>query len=133
MAELELVNNSPKYWSFIRNLRNMDNVRHGFIQQEEIDEISHATYMLQYNNNFWICLDNDEPIGYVGIIDNDIRVATHPKFQGLGVGAFMINEIMKHNPRVVAKVKLDNEASLRLFEKCGFKKKYYLLEGEDET
>ena len=128
MADLKLTNNSPKYWEFIRNLRNMDNVRQGFIQQEEIDEISHATYMLQYNNNFWICLDNEEPIGYVGIIDNDIRVATHPKFQGLGVGAFMINEVMKYNPSAVAKVKLDNAASLRLFESCGFTKKYYLLE-----
>ena len=27
--------------------------------------------------------------------------------------------------------KLDNEASIRLFESCGFKKKYYLLERED--
>ena len=89
--------------------------------------------MLQYNNNFWICLDNDAPMGYVGVIDNDIRVATHPDIQGLGVGAFMINEIMKICPDAAAKVKLDNEASLRLFEKCGFKKRYYLLEREDEA
>ena len=133
MADLKLVRNSPKYWEFIRTLRNMDSVRQGFIQQEEIDKIAHATYMLQYNNNFWICLDNDAPMGYVGVIDNDIRVATHPDFQGLGVGAFMINEIMKICPDAAAKVKLDNEASLRLFEKCGFKKRYYLLEREDEA
>ena len=37
-------------------------------------------------------------------------------------------EITKINPFAHAKVKLDNEASLRLFEKCGFKKKFYLLE-----
>jgi RimJ/RimL family protein N-acetyltransferase len=42
----------------------------------------------------------------------------------------MINEIMKLHPDAFAKVKLDNEASLRLFEKCGFKKRYYLLERE---
>ena len=128
MAKLKLVPNSPKYWEFIRNLRNTDTVRQGFIQQEEINEISHATYMLQYNNNFWICLDSAEPIGYVGVIDDDIRVATHPKFQGLGAGS-----LMKIKPDAIAKVKLDNEASLKLFEKCGFKKKYYLLEREDET
>ena len=30
----------------------------------------------------------------------------------------------------IAKVKIDNEASLRLFEACGFKKAYYILERE---
>jgi len=131
MAELRLVQNNPQYWEFIRELRNMDNVRQGFIQQEEIDEISHATYMLQYNNNFWICLDNQKPVGYVGVIDNDIRVATHPDAQGKGAGSFMINEVMKLNPLAYAKVKLENEASIKLFERCGFKKKYYLMEKED--
>ena len=106
----------------------MDGVRQGFVQQNEIDSIEQARYMLKYNSNFWICLDNKTPAGYVGIIDNDIRVATHPDFQGQGIGTFMIDEIMKINPFAYAKVKLDNEASIKLFERCGFKKKYYLLE-----
>jgi L-amino acid N-acyltransferase YncA len=38
---------------------------------------------------------------------------------------------MNVHPYAVAKVKLDNNASLKLFEKCGFKKKYYLLEREN--
>ena len=42
----------------------------------------------------------------------------------------MINELMKKHPEAIAKVKLDNEASIGLFEKAGFKKKYYLLEKE---
>ena len=128
MGKLKLVKNDPKYWEFIRKLRNMDGVRQGFVQQKEIDPVEQARYMLKHNNNFWICLDNKAPAGYIGIIDNDIRVATHPDFQGQGIGTFMINEIMKINPFAHAKVKLENEASLRLFEKCGFKKKYYLLE-----
>ena len=49
--------------------------------------------MLQHNNNYYICLDNEEFMGYVGVIDNDIRVATHPDFQGKGVGSFMIDEV----------------------------------------
>ena len=127
---MELVENSPKYWEFIRNLRNMKGVRDGFIQQNEITTVDHAAFMLQYNNNYYICLDNEEFMGYVGVIDNDIRVATHPDFQGKGVGSFMIDEVMKLHPEAFAKIKLDNKASIRLFEKCGFKKKYYLLERE---
>jgi len=126
MTTLELVKNSPKYWNFIRELRNR--VKEGFIQQKHITEIQQAEHMLKYNNNYWVCLADEKPVGYVGVIDDDIRIATHPEHQGHGVGYFMINEIMKLFPNAAAKVKLDNEASLRLFEKCGFKKRFYLLE-----
>jgi L-amino acid N-acyltransferase YncA len=40
----------------------------------------------------------------------------------------MINELMSRHPNAAAKVKVDNEASLRLFERCGFEKRFYLLE-----
>jgi len=123
---MELVKNSPRHWGFIRKLRN--SARKGFIQQEHITEIQQAEHMLKYNNNYWVCVVDEKPVGYVGVIDNDIRVATHPEHQGHGVGSFMINEIMNLFPDAVAKVKLDNEASLKLFEKCGFKKRFYLLE-----
>ena len=66
---------------------------------------------------------------YVWLMD-DIRVATHPDFQGKGVGKFMIESLMEAHPLSFAKVKIDNEASLGLFESCGFKRKYYILERE---
>jgi len=40
---------------------------------------------------------------------------------------------MKLDPQAYAKVKVGNEASLRLFEKCGFTKQYYILEKNNET
>ena len=125
---MELVKNGPKFWEFIRNLRNMEGVKEGFVQQENIDKIQHAEYMLQYNNHYWVCIVDRKAAGYVGVIDDDIRVATHPDYQGKGVGSFMINQVMKMCPTAYAKVKLDNTPSIRLFERCGFKKKYYLLE-----
>jgi RimJ/RimL family protein N-acetyltransferase len=130
MAEYRLINNNPSYWEFIRKLRTMEGVREGFISQVEISPVEQATYMLKYNSNFWICLDGSNPVGYVGVIDDDIRVATHPDYQGKGAATFMINEIMKLVPTAIAKIKLDNEASIKLFERCGFKKKYYILEKE---
>ena len=42
----------------------------------------------------------------------------------------MINKLMKRHPSAFAKVKIENEASMNLFEACGFKKKYYILEKE---
>ena len=132
MVNRTLVKNDPQYWEFIRKLRNMDGVRQGFVNQQEIKPVEQARYMLKHNDDYWICLVDEKPVGYVGIIDDDIRVATHPDFQGKGVGAFMIDEVMKTNPFAHARVKLDNDASLKLFEKCGFKKKFYLLEKQYE-
>ena len=127
---MQLIENDPKYWEFIRNLRNMKGVKEVFIHQDEISPLQHARYMLQYNNNYYVCLIDNQPAGYVGVIDDDIRVATHPNYQGQGVGSFMITQLMARHPTAYAKVKLDNEASIKLFERCGFKKKYYLMEKE---
>ena len=125
---MELVKNNYTYWEFIRNLRNLEGVREGFIQQEIITQEQQQAYMSQYNDYFYICLYKGEPAGYIGVIDDDIRVATHPDYQGKGIGSFMVKEIKKIQPSSVAKVKVDNKASLGLFKKCGFKIKFYLLE-----
>jgi RimJ/RimL family protein N-acetyltransferase len=130
MAKYRLVKNEKKYWEFIRNLRTMKGVAEGFIAQRDITPKQQEKYMLKYNDCFYICLNEHEPVGYVGIIDDDIRVATHPSYQGKGVGTYMINEIINLNPTAIAKVKVDNQASLKLFESCGFKRKYYILEKE---
>ena len=54
-------------------------------------------------------------------------MCTHPDFQGKGVGKFMINKCIEIWSTAFAKVKVNNEASLKLFESCGFTKKYYYL------
>jgi len=84
--------------------------------------------MQSFGDSFYICLDKGTPIGYIGVINRDIRVATHPDYQGKGVASFMVNEVMKAHPDAFAKVKINNEASLRLFESCGFKRRYFILE-----
>lgn len=126
---LKLVGCEKKYWDFILDLRNC--LRDGFIKQEVINTSDHYKFMESHNNEYFVALEDGNPVGWVGQIDDDIRVATHPDHQSKGVGKFMINELMKIHPKSSAKIKLDNEASIRLFESCGFKKKYYLLERED--
>lgn len=128
MEKYKLVKNAEEYWEFIRRLRNLDSIKIGFIKQENISSDEQREYMKENGHNFWICLDGLEPVGYVGIINDDIRVATHPDHQKKGIGAFMINEIMQKFPNAYAKIKLENEASIKLFEHCGFVKKYFILE-----
>lgn len=126
---LELVECERKYWDFILELRN--SLREGFIQQGTIKLIDHYRYMETYSCDYYVALEDGTPVGWVGEINKDIRVATHPDHQKKGVAKFMINELMKLKPNSYAKVKLDNNASVKLFESCGFKKKYFLMERED--
>ena len=124
---IKIVKNEKKYWNFIRNLRQNDQVSSGFIKQEIITDEAQKKYMSKNCDYFHIALYKEKPAGYVGVIENDIRVATHPDFQKLGIASAMIEYIMTRYPDAFAKVKVENEASRKLFEKCGFQAKYFLM------
>ena len=130
---LKLVPNKAGYWEFIRLLRSDKRVQEGFIQDiPQISKLEQELYMEKYNDNYYICLCDDKPCGFIGEIDGDIRVCTHPNYQGNGVGSFMISEITKVRPNIYAKVKLDNISSVKAFEKAGYEKKYFILEPKNE-
>lgn len=124
---MELVNCTKEYWEFVRVLRMDDRVVSGFIQTSGITPSQQIEYMTKYADHYRIALVDGIPAGFVGVIDDDIRVCTHPDFQKIGLGKFMITECMKIWPTAFAKVKLDNLASIKLFESCGFSKKFYIL------
>lgn len=121
MVNLRLIDNKPEYYELIRELRtNPINVE-GFIQNVEITNQQQISYMSKYGDHYKICLIDDIPVGFIGVVDKDIRFAVEPKYHGIGIGKFMVSEIIKENRDVVAKVKLNNIASRKVFEYCGFK------------
>lgn len=124
---MELVECTEEYWEFVRLLRVDSRVVSGFVQTTPITQEQQNAYMTSNSKYYRIALVNGIPAGYVGVIDDDIRVCTHPDFQKMGVGKFMITECMKLWPTAFAKVKLDNEPSIKLFESCGFIKKFVIL------
>ena len=127
-GKLSLVPNERLYWDYILQLRNDPTLKQGFVSQNHIETNSHYSYMEKYGNCYRICLLNHEPVGFVGSVGGDIRVATDPRHHGKGIAKFMIQEIIKEYPNSTAKIKINNHASIRAFEKAGFVKKYYLLE-----
>lgn len=124
---MELVECTEEYWEFVRILRNDNRVINGFIKSDYITKEMQKLYMSNYSSCYYIALVDGKPAGFVGVIEDDIRVCTHPDYQGMGVGKFMINRCIEKKPNAFAKVKLDNEASIKLFESCGFTKKFYIL------
>ncbi len=117
-----------EYWEFVRKLRLDERVKVGFLDNSYISEQQQIDYMKKYWNQYYIVLYNNKPAGYVGVVNNDIRICTHPDFQGKGVGKFMLNEINKIYPNALAKVKMKNNASNRLFLSTGFQ----IFDNDDE-
>jgi GNAT superfamily N-acetyltransferase len=121
MNELKLIPNEQKYWEFIRELRFHPNNLSGFVISEEVTTEQQIEYMKKYNDTYFICLDESEnPVGFIGEVDNDIRLAVHPDSKGKGIGKYMLNEFMKTHPFATAKILSDNTASLKTFYSCGF-------------
>lgn len=137
---MELVNCTEKYWEFVRKLRTDPRVEKGFVERNKITKKMQIEYMKKHSIFYRVAvvevIDEQKkikkPAGFVGVIDNDIRVCTHPNYQRMGVGKFMINSAMKIWPNATSKIKIENKASLKLFESCGFKKKYYIMEQKNK-
>ena len=121
LMELNLVENEPKYYEFIRKLRTHSKNKNGFLNNSKITKEEQILYMEKYNNSYFICLSGDTPIGYVGVVDNDLRICTHWDFKKNGVGTFMLSKIIEYYPNVDVKVLNSNKPSLNFFIKNKFK------------
>ena len=128
--ELKLVECSKEHWKDIWEIRNFD--KSGFVDQKDIPIEDHIKYMQKNNSNYRICLLNNKFAGFVGVVNNDLRVAVSPDFRKKGIGKFMINEFCKSFEIKEVKVKINNEASQKLFESCGFQKQFYIF-SKNET
>ena len=117
---MHLVKNDQRFWEFIRNLRNDKNIKIGFINQDYITEEQQDAYMSKYNDNYMICFEKSDPVGYIGEVDLDIRLAVVKDKQGRGIGEFMLKEFNRRRPDAMAKVIIGNYQSKRLFERCEF-------------
>lgn len=131
--KLELTSCNENHWEFVRLLRNDPRVKSGFISEANITPEMQRKYMQNHSDNYRIALLDGTPVGYVGVIDDDIRVCTHPDYQGKGIGKFMINELKSIWPNAKAKVKFTNESSFKLFKSCGFEIEYYILRYKAEN
>lgn len=118
---LKLVKNEKKYYEFIRHLRiHKENIA-GFIEKVEITSKQQLIYMATHKDDYFICLDdNNMALGWIGVVENDIRLCVDNDHKNRGVGKFMINELIKLFPLAKAKVLLENKFSNILFQSCGF-------------
>ena len=122
---MKFLKNEPVYWNDIRELRNKLNSSGGFIEDVFITDEMQKVYMKEHGDNYFVCTVDNEFAGYVGVIENDIRIAVDPDMSGKGVGKFMLEKLKEHFPNATARVLAGNDASKALFEKSGFKLKWF--------
>ena len=114
--QLELVPNERRYWNFIMEMRfHPDNIS-GFVFRGSVTDSQHLSHMENHGNCYQICLSNGVPVGFIGSVDNDIRLAVDPTMKNNGIGKFML----ENTTYAYAKVLHDNTPSLRLFLASGF-------------
>ncbi len=117
---IQVLPNAPQYHEFIRGLRNDPRVQDGFLEEVAITPSQQEAYMAKHADAYVVALANGSPAGYAGVIDGDIRVCTHPDYQGQGVGRALIAALRARWPHATARVKRSNTASQALFLSCGF-------------
>ena len=117
----KLIKNESKFWNFVKHLRfHEDNVS-GFVTDLVPTDEQQKAYMEKYGHLYHICInEEEEPVGFIGSVDGDIRLAVEPLMKNKGIGKFMLSNFMLLNPFSKAKVLYKNKASLKLFFSCGF-------------
>lgn len=125
--KFQLVACNKEYWEFVRQLRNNDKVQAGFIETKYISKAEQKEYMNKFQLNYRVCLIDKKPVGYIGVIEDDIRICTHPDYQKRGIGKFMLKEAFKIWPNAHAKIKESNLASKKLFESAGFELQFVIM------
>jgi GNAT superfamily N-acetyltransferase len=116
---MDLVSITPEYYEFVRVLRTHPETKSGFLEKATITLEQQIKYMERHGYNYHICLLYGSPVGYIGVIDNDIRFCTDPDLQGMGIGSFMLSKIQKLYPDAKGRILRENVASQRAFDKCG--------------
>jgi len=82
-------------------------------------------------SKWYIILKSKQKIGSIYLSKNDeIGIFLSKKFQGKNVGNFVLNELMKKNPRkrFLANVNPKNKKSIAFFKKNGFELLQYTFE-----
>ena len=123
---LKIVDCEERYWNFVRLLRMDHRVTDGFVEKMEISVEQQTFYMTKNSECYRIALLNNEPIGYFGVIEDDIRICVHPDYQGQGIGKFLVKHCFEIWPTAHAKIKVSNKSSQKFFESCGYELEFLL-------
>ena len=134
---VELRKVCKKDWDFILKLRNDKEHQTNYYNSHTISKKEHYDYLNKQKNNpnfsNWIICNDNNDVGYVRILDNDISIFIDKKYHNKGIGTLALNLVEQEArklgiKKLVGKVMLQNEKSKKIFLKNGYKTLMYWLE-----
>ena len=109
---------------FIYDLRFRVEDKNSYLTGGDIDFNTHCLFWSKYSPYYTIALCSGKEVGFYGFVEGDFRYAVVPEKRGKGIGIQLIrNAIDRHNLRQ-ARVVNSNYASIKCFQKAGFKVTY---------
>jgi len=124
MVNIELVKCEEKYWEFVRELRNHPKNVYGFFSKEYVNKETHWNFMEKYHEWYNVGLVGGGPVGWVGVVKNDLRVCTHPDWHGMGIAKQMLKKFIENiqdKQKLTVVIDEVNVPSQRAFMAVGFK------------
>ena len=136
MENITLRNVEKNDWDFILQLRNSF---YRFFQKQKkpLEKSEHYEYMEKQksNPNFhqWIIMLNQNEVGYVRILDQDVGIMIKEEFQNKGIATKSLSLVEKKAvelgiSKLIALVHMDNESSKKIFENNGYEISRFWLE-----
>jgi len=120
----------------IWTIRNQPQTRANSFSEETIELKDHVAwfskkYFAEADNHCFVLVQGSKVIGYTRFDKKDeniyeVSIAIDAAEHGRGRGSFLLKESVQSffsagSRKIIAKIKRTNIASLKLFEKCGFK------------
>jgi RimJ/RimL family protein N-acetyltransferase len=135
---IQLIQVTKSDWLLIFELRN-DFYENFNIQNKPMELNEHKNYLEDQLKNpkfhHWVIEYDDEKIGYARILDDDVGIVIKKKFQNKGIATRALKLVEEKAKslgitKLIAKVKVGNESSKRIFENNNFKLQMHWYEKE---
>jgi len=112
-----LVNIGKNYelGEILRQIRNDKSFIVGFVNHKQITKKEQKKYIDKYGEFYYICYEEEIPVGFIGVVNNDLRLATIPTMQRQGIGRFMVTEIKNLDLKFSVKIRKGNRRSQKFF------------------
>jgi len=126
-----------KDWDFIYYLRKNKIYKDNFYTKSSFSKDEHYSYLSkqEQSSNFfhWIITVEDQNVGYIRILDNDVSIMIDEKYQGKEIGQQALELMEKEAKKVgihklVGRIMINNESSKKIFEKNGYNLLMYWFE-----
>ena len=137
MTSVTLRKTLKKDWDLILKLRNSDEFRTYFYNQDTISKKEHYDYLTKQKNNSnfrsWIICYGNKDVGYIRILDVDVSIIIDKKYHDKGIGTktlFLVEKEAKKLgiKKLVGKIMIHNKNSKKIFVGNDYKLKMWWYE-----